>query len=347
MKVLSVIFTGPEQIEVQQVEEEFYPLGAHEVLVRTHYTLISAGTELACLSGVEGWFGFPGTPGYASVGEVVDVGAGVTALAKGDSVYSMGGHKQYQLIDTANPRGLCVKVPDGMDLSRAVFARLACVAFTALRISNIELGDYVAVLGLGVVGNFAAQLAALQGGRVIGLDLSERRVKLARDCGIADALVLDPATIETEIDSITQGQGVAALIEATGNPRALPPALSLVGRYGEVILLGTPRGAYQTDLTEVLSRVHLDGFGNLTFKGAHEWRYPVGPSPFVKHSIERNALIALDLIRSGDLRVAPILSHILPPDEAESAYQGLKQRKDDYIGVVFDWTDVPATVGIG
>ena len=144
-----------------------------------------------------------------------------------------------------------------MNLAQAVFTRMVCVAFTALRISTIELGDFVAVTGLGLVGNFAAQLASLQGGRVIGLDLSARRVELARECGIDHALVIDPAAIESDVAAITGGAGVTTLIEATGNPRALPPALPLLGRYGEVILLGTPRGAYQTDLTAVLRHVHL------------------------------------------------------------------------------------------
>jgi len=340
MKNTSVLFTGPNQVEVRAIEGDFLPLGEHEALIRTRYSLISAGTELACLSGVEAWFSFPQTPGYASIGEVVDVGASVSAVSPGDIVYSMGGHCQYQRLDTANPRALCVKAPPGMNLAQAVFTRMICVAFTALRISTIELGDHVAVTGLGLVGNFAAQLAALQGGRVIGLDLSPRRVELARECGIAYALVIDPAAIKADVAAITRGAGVTTLIEATGNPRALPLALPLVGRFGEVILLGTPRGAYETDLTEVLRHVHLDGLGNVTFKGAHEWRYPVPRNAFVKHSIRRNAELALRLIRSGELQVAPLHSHTLKPEQAEEAYQGLKHKKDEYIGVVFDWTDV-------
>ena len=340
MKNTSVLFTGPDRVELSRVDSDFLPLGDHDLLIRTHYSLISAGTELACLSGVEAWFSFPGTPGYASIGEVIDVGASVGDISPGDIVYSMGGHQQYQRLDSSNPRALCVKVPAGMNLAQAVFTRMVCVAFTALRVSSIELGDTVAVTGLGLVGNFAAQLAALQGGRVIGLDLSGRRVELARACGIDHALELNPATLEQDVAAITDGAGVTTLIEATGNPRALPPALPLVGRYGEVILLGTPRGSYQTDLTEVLRHVHLDGLGNVTFKGAHEWRYPVPRDAFVKHSIRRNAELTLELIRAGELQVAPLHTHTLKPEQAEQAYHGLKNQKDDYIGVVFDWTDV-------
>ena len=340
MKITSVLFTGPDRVEVRQLEHDVGQLGAHEVLVRTHFSLISAATELACLGGGQAWFSFPATPGYASVGEVVEAGESVTAVSPGDMVYNWGGHKQYHVIDTARPRGMCMKVPDELPLPMVPFTRMVTVAMTALRISTIELGDFVGVVGLGSVGNFAAQLAGLQGGRVIGLDLSEGRVELARRCGVPHALVIDRATIAAEVDEITARQGVTTLIEATGVPAALPDALPIVGRYGEVILLGTPRGVFETDLTSVLDYVHLHGHGNVTFKGAHEWRYPVARDPFVKHSMERNSEIALDLIRSGGLQVTPLHTHTLSPYEAEKGYRGLQREKDEYIGVVFDWTNV-------
>ena len=340
MKNSSVLFTAPGQVELAEVESDFSPLGDHEVLTRTRYSLVSAGTELACLAGVENWFNFPATPGYTSVGEVVELGARVEGIAPGDMIYSWGGHRQYNLVDTADAGKICVKVPAGLPLPLVPFTRMITVAMTALRTSNIELGDFVGVVGLGLVGNFAAQLAGLQGGEVIGLDLSEERVALAQQCGLAHALTIAPGTIAAQVAEITQRQGVTTLIEATGNPRALPTVLPLLGRYGEVILLGTPRGAFSSDLTDVLGYVHLNGRGNQTFKGAHEWRYPVARDPFVKHSIQRNSEIALNLMGSGKLQVKPLHTHTLIPAEAESAYRGLQQQKDDFIGVVFDWTDV-------
>ena len=340
MKTTSVMFTGPEQVEVWQLEEDIGPLGAHDVLVKTEYSLVSAATELACLSGSQAWFPFPATPGYAAVGEVVDVGEKVSALSPGDKVFYWGGHKQYNVIDTSNPRQICIKAPDGIPLPLAPFTRMITVAMTALRISTIELGDFVGVVGLGSVGNFAAQLAGLQGGRVIGLDLSAGRVELAQSCGVPHALVIDRATIAAKVDELTGNQGVTTLIEATGVPAALPDALPIVGRYGEVILLGTPRGVFETDLTSVLDYIHLHGHGNVTFKGAHEWRYPVARDPFVKHSLERNSEIALELMRSGSLQVAPLHTHTLSPYEAEKGYRGLQREKDSYVGVVFDWTNL-------
>ncbi len=340
MKNKSIVFTGCDQVEVRELEENLEKLQAHEVLVKTSFSLVSAGTELTCLAGVESWFSFPSTPGYTSVGEVLKVGDQVAGVAPGDVVYTWGGHRQFNRVNLAKPDSICLPVPAGIALPLVPFARMITIALTALRVSNIELGDYVAVIGLGLVGNFAAQLARLQGGRVIGLDHNLGRVALLADCGVKNALVMEKPSALGKVAEITNQRGVGTLIEASGRTGALMDGLPLVGRYGEVILVGIVRGDYETNLTDVLDYIHLDSCGNVTFKGAHEWRYPVARDPFVKHSIERNSEIALDLIRSGDLQVAPLLSHTLSPYQAAEAYHGLKTRKNEFIGVVFDWTSV-------
>lgn len=341
MENLSVLFTEANHVETRRIDDDIGQLRARDVLVKTHYSVISAATELACLSGSQGWFPFPGTPGYAAVGEVLEAGAEISDVAPGDMVHFWGGHKQYSLVDRTRPQSICLKLPDGLPPERAPFTRMAIIAMTSLRISNIELGDFVGVVGLGTVGNFAAQLAGLQGGTVIGLDLSAGRAERARACGIPHALVGDGASVAAEVQSITGGEGLSTLIEATGVPSALPPALPLVGAYGEAILLGTPRGVFEADLTSsLLDYVHLHGHGNITCKGAHEWRYPVARDPYVKHSMERNSVIAMKLIASGALKVAPLHTHTLSPEEAPRAYEGLKSARDEFVGVVFDWTGV-------
>ncbi len=338
MKNKSIVFTGCDQVEVQELEENLEQLQAREVIVKTSYSLVSAGTELTCLAGSESWFSFPSTPGYTSVGEVVKVGDQVVKVAPGDMVYTWGGHKQYNRINLARRESICIHVPDGIALPLVPFTRMITIALTALRVSDIELGDHVAVIGLGLVGNFAAQLARLQGGSVIGLDHNPGRVALAADCGIKNAIVIEKPFAAGKVDEITDQRGVTTLIEASGRPGAILDGLPLVGRYGEVILVGIVRGAHQTNLTHLLDFIHLDPLGNVTFKGAHEWRYPVARDPFVKHSIERNSEIAMDLIRAGDLQVAPLHTHTLSPYEAEKGYRGLQREKDSYVGVVFDWT---------
>lgn len=347
MRNQKVVAVEPWRVELQAEDLEAGALKPRELLVRKRLTLISAGTELACISGNEYWFKLPGVPGYAAVSEVVDKGANVSGFEVGDIVFHHGKHSLYEVLSLGQGIGagpgsgpLVLKVPDGLDLLQAIFARMATVAMTALRVSRIELGDCVAVTGLGLVGNLAAQLARLQGGKVIGVDISQGRIELARSCGIERLVWAGEHDVIERVKALSDGLGVSTLIEATGLSQVLVDSLPFVARYGEVILLGSPRAPYQSDVTDLLNYVHLLPKGSLTFHGAHEWRYPVKPDPFVKHSIERNTQIALDLIRRGELRVEPLLSHVFDPRDAQQAYDGLRSKRDTYCGVVFDWTKI-------
>ncbi|SFJ14014.1 Threonine dehydrogenase [Paenibacillus sp. UNC496MF] len=330
-----IVFASPWVAEVRERREDVPALGRGQAWVRKLYTLISPGTELACLSGHESWFDLPGVPGYASVSEVLQVGEGVQGFAAGDVVFHYGDHSAYQAVDTNH---VFVKAPKAVPLQWVPFVRMANVAFTSLRVSSIELGDAVAVTGLGLVGNMAAQLAKLQGANVIGIDLSRQRLKQAEACGIDHVLFAGDGDVRDRVSDLTGGEGVSALIEATGVPQAAVDALPLIAKYGELILLGSPRSAYKTDVTDVLNYVHLDGRGCITFKGAHEWRFPVRRDPFVKHSLARNSAVVLDLIGRGRLKIEPLISHVLKPEEAAGAYLGLRDDKDRYSGVLFDWS---------
>jgi threonine dehydrogenase-like Zn-dependent dehydrogenase len=132
--------------------------------------------------------------------------------------------------------------------------------------------------------------------------------------------------------------GVHTLIEATGIAQVAYDMLPAIGYQGEIIFLGTPRGEAQGNLADVFCYSHLDERGSITFKGAHEWRYPVGVNKFVKHSFERNTQIALELITQGKLHVENMVSHIITPDKAGETYLSMSKNMDDYLGVVIDWT---------
>ncbi|WP_435165874.1 zinc-dependent alcohol dehydrogenase [Paenibacillus glycanilyticus] len=329
-----VVFTAPWQVEFHEDAFHIAKLGERELLVKKRFTLISPGTELACLSGNEGWFAMPGIPGYSSVSEVIGIGEEVQGFKPGDYVFHYGDHSLYSVIPSG---GILLKAPSDLPLHWVPFTRMASVAITSIRVSEIELGDYVAVTGLGLVGNMAAQLASLQGASVIGIDLSGPRLEAATASGIGHALPSDPKVHE-HINEITGGKGVSTLIDATGIPKVVTEGLPWVAKYGEVVLLGSPRGEYQGNITELLNYIHLDGQGCLTFKGAHEWRFPVEPDAFVKHSLTRNSQIVFELMKRKKLAIEPLISHILKPEQAVQAYEGLRNDKDHYHGVLFDWS---------
>ncbi|KRE70105.1 zinc-dependent alcohol dehydrogenase [Paenibacillus sp. Soil750] len=330
-----VIFLSPWQVET--VEENFSgQIGVEEVLVKKLYTLISPGTELAMLSGNEAWFQMPGIPGYAAVSEIVEVGAGVTGFTSGDIVFHYGTHSKYEVVSI---RGTFLKVPKNLDLKWVPFTRMATVATTAIRVSNIEFGDYVSVTGLGLIGNMAAQLAQAQGATVIGIDLSVERLRIAEQCGVIYGLNGGQDSVKEQIADITHGKGVSTHIEATGVPQVAIQSLPYIAKLGEIIFLGSPRGEYNTDVTDVLNYCHLYGRGCITFKGAHEWRYPIEANEFVKHSLVRNSSIIFEMMKQRRLQIEPLISHVLKPEEAKKAYEGLRLNKDQYSGVLFDWSE--------
>lgn len=338
MKNKQIVFTAPWKVELLVDELSYNPpvLQPGQALVKKRYTLISPGTELACLSGGEGWFSMPGIPGYAAVSEVVALGEETAGIAVGDLIFHYGKHCLYEVVPTS---GVFLKAPANMDLRLIPFTRLATVAMTAIRVSQIELGDTIAVTGLGLVGNMASQLAKLQGANVIGIDLSEARLKLAGQCGLYLGLSAADGDVVSQIRKATSGVGVSTLIEATGVPKVAVDSLPMIAQFGELIFLGSPRGEYTVNVTDVFNYSHLIGKGAITFKGAHEWRYPLEPDNYVKHSLVRNSNVVLELIRSNRLVIEPLISHIMKPEEAAVAYEGLRLHKDRYHGVLFDWSE--------
>lgn len=311
----------------------------HHVVLRTMYTLISAGTDIACLSGNESWFKLPATPGYTAVSEVVAVGREVTDLVPGDKVYHFGSNRQYQIVRDSE---LLIQLPGNVDERLVPFTRMATIAMTAIRMVPVELGDSVAVTGLGLVGNFAVQLAKLSGAKVIAIDPSEKRRELAMRCGADHALDPTQCNAVEQVLRLTDEQGVNAMIEATGMSSVIAQSLPMITRYGQMVLLGSPRAEFVTDITPLYRQSH-DG-QCITIKGASEWRLPVKMDKHVKHSIERNSRIVLDLIAQEKLQVAPLLTHTMLPKQAAEAYHGVRTDKDRYLGVVFDWCSESAVI---
>lgn len=336
MKNKSIIFDKP--FNAIFGEEDFdITLKSGEVLVRTERSVVSPGTELAIYRGTEGWAPLPFKPGYASAGIIENIGSEVKDWKVGDKVYSYSPHKVYSKVST---NSILAKIPDNSDLEEIAFARMAAISMSALRVSPPELGDYVVVQGLGLVGNFAAQLFTLSGANVIGIDVCPARLAMAKACGVRFQIDPEKENARDQVLSITGGKGANTVVEATGIPSMVATALGLAGKLGDVVLLGSPRGKYEADITELLNKVHLWGNGCVSLKGAHEWRYPLKPSEGCKHSIQRNCEIVLDRIATGALKVKPLITHVVSPSECQTIYQGLQNQKDKYIGVVFDWTKI-------
>jgi len=342
MKGKTIRVTDRFKVGLEEFEINEKTLGPTEALLKTHYTLISPGTELAIYTALDPdvykagtWCRYPFNPGYVSVGEVLKTGDAVSNVAEGDIVFTYSNHASIARVNVSET--ICVKLPPEVDEKETLFTRMATIAMTALRVSNGELGDNAAVLGLGLVGNMAAQLFTLAGMNVIGIDLIDERLKIAKRCGVKHVVNPSKENLREKVLELTGGEGCEVTVEAIGNPSTIETCCQITKRLGEVILLGSPRGIYNTNLTGILSYVHLWPRGCLTFKGAHEWRYPVHPKEGSKHSIERNTRIALHLIMEGKLKVKELLTHVIQPEAIKEAYEGLLNKKSEYLGVVINW----------
>jgi len=334
---LGVLLKGPKQVELER-EEISGEVSVNELLIRARYSLISPGTELALYTGTHIRFGYkderrwayPLYIGYATVGQVECVGEGVTAFSPGDWVFVEARHHRYVVVDPSE-RMVC-KLPSGMDLRAAPFAILATISNTAVQLSPPASGDTVAVLGLGLVGNLAGQLYHHAGAKVIGIDLIESRCAIARRCGFDQ--IINPQNLDllSEIQGATDGKGADIVIEATGSPSAVPTALSLARRRGQVILLGSTRGVVRE--LDVYSLIHHAG---RVVKGAHVSVFPRFETSGESYSRYVGLRQMLELIAHDELIISPLITDIVSPEDVQSAYENLLNRKESHLGVLIDW----------
>lgn len=330
-----VVITAPEVVELQTAELDETALKPNELLIKKYYSLISAGTETACRSGKELWFKLPGVPGYSGVGEVVAAGKQAKRFQIGDIVYYKGKHCEYEVVSEDD---LVIKIPDGTPLEYVPFVRMAAISSSAIRASNIEFGDDVAVIGQGLIGLTAMMEAKMQGARVIAVDPSEKRLAIAKQCGADETLNPNTVNVKEVIEQLTEKRMVTTLIDATGSSKVVCENIGNIAWGGELILLGSPRKPYEANVTELLQHIHQFRF-NVEVKGAHEMRYPLmGGNKFVKHSTERTSRILIEKLRDGSFPVKPLLTQKVRPEDAAEVYARIAAGDEEYLGVIFDWT---------
>jgi len=342
MQIRRALIRERNDVVMESLELDHEEPRAGEALLKTRASFISAGTELANYTGLDptvdepgAWNSYPWPPGYSNVSEVVAVGEGVTEVSEGDRVYTFGKHcSHYHFSGFGSD--LIVKVPDGLNDDTAAAARMAEVAITALQVSDVSLNDWVAVFGLGSVGNLCAQFFQLSGGRVIGVDPFEPRRNLAQKVGIEHVVGGSEGEVASAIAELTGDEGAHTTVDAVGDSRVIRQCANSTASFGEVIVLGSPRASIEGDLTDLTRPVHWKW---ITFKGALEWRIPLMPGRGIRHSTRGNLENIFDLIQRGRLKVGELISHRMDPENIKEAYDGLLNKKDEYWGVVLDWTN--------
>jgi len=307
-----------------------------QILVEARTTAISAGTEVANYrgittqrQGVTDWRANPYRPGYSLAGIVKAVAPGVEKFKVGDRVCGWGPHASLAWVEADRFE----LVPDEVGFDDAAMTSLCTIVLNGIRLAHLQLGESVAVVGAGLIGQLALQFARMSGARpVVSVDPIEPRRKLALDCG-ADAAV-DPSAADARkrVDELTGGQGFDVVFEATGSPDAFNPAIKLVRRQGRMVALGSTRGIVSE--FDLYGDLHLRG---VTLIGAHMTTAPEQETPYNRWTAGNNRKLALRLIRDEELRLNRLVSHRATADEAPGLFDRLANSREQYYGVLLRW----------
>ena len=347
MRAVQAVIVKPFQVEVREVE---LPSPApNQILVLTEASAVSAGTELAVYTGTHQWlldpklpdWKFPFRPGYSAAGIVAEVGKDVRGWQPGDRVSYPGNHASAELLTLGQERGRWWKLPAGLDADAAAWACISRYGFGASVRVGLTLGRSAAVLGLGVIGQFALRCLQAAGAYpVVGIDGVPMRREAAEAAGADHVIDSGAGPLREQLaKALGHSSGVEVVADATGIPDAVPTAMSLACDGGQVVVVGSPRGkAKDVNFYDDLHRRYIEvsgAHGNMLFEPAHTRLAGAWDINKAQHWL-------LASLASGRLSLAKLVTHRIQPTELGSAYEGLLKKKDEYLGTLVTWKDTPA-----
>ncbi len=342
VRARQAIILEPYKVGVREVE--LADPAPNQILIAAEYSGISAGTELAVYTGSHQWLKDPNLPdwkfpfksGYSAAGRVVKVGAEFPGgFQEGDRVSYPGNHASAELLTVGHERCRVWKMPDDLSFEKAAVAVIARYGLGASIRAGLTLGRSGAVLGLGIIGQFALRCMLAAGvSPVVGIDEVPMRRAAAKAAG-AD-FVIDPKAgdVKTQLHTLLGTKGAEIVADATGVPAAIPTAMSLACDAGQVIVVGSPRGkAAEVNFYDDLHRRYIEvsgAHGNMLFEPAHTRLAGAWDIHKAQHWLLRQ-------LASGRLSLAGLVTHTIAPEELGTAYEGLLKNKDEYLGVVMKW----------
>ena len=274
--------------------------------------------------------------GYCNVGNVCEVGNGVSDYNHGDRVISNGHHAQVVGV----PFNLCAKVPDNVSDDEAAFTVMGSIALQGIRLINPTLGETIAVTGLGLIGLITVQLLRANGCRVLGLDYDSDKLELAKQFG---AEVVDLSSEVNPLDFAryySRGYGIDAVVvtAATKSSEPIHQAALMCRKRGRIVLVGVTGLELSRDdfFKKELSFQVSASYGPGRYDTNYELKgndYPIG---FVRWTEQRNFVAVLDMISSGRLDVKPLISHRFNILEAVKAYDLLSAQTSS-LGILIEY----------
>ena len=337
MKRETVVIRGNGAVEME--EREIPQMVPNSVLVKIHAALISPGTEVSVIrQRREKAADDDIVLGYSCAGEIVEICGDARGLTVGQRVGCMsGGHVSHAVV----PVNLVVPLPDEVSYEEGCFLSLAATALQGVRRTDVKLGEYGTVLGLGIVGNLAAQLFRISGARVLGMEGMKLRLEIAERCGI-QTLDINAGDSEPAVKAWADPYGLDfSLIAFGGNAQAAFDSIHRCMKVsadghemGRITLLGGcsiefKGGAWSGNLDVRAS--------SRTGAGYHDKAWELGadyPAVFVQFTSQRNARELVRLIAERRLLVRPLITGEMALSQAAQAYDLLIEHPDRHMGII-------------
>jgi len=362
------------QINLEEVEQPALKRGG--VLVKTHFSVISAGTEGMKVR--EGKMSYLGkararpdqvkkvldtvrqqglaatyqkvmnkldslTPlGYSLSGEVIAVGEGAEEFCIGQRVACAGaGYANHAEINFI-PKNLVVPVPENVPMQHAAFATVGAIALQGYRQAEMQLGETACVIGLGLLGQLLVQILRAGGVHVIGVDLIEARCRLAESLGTKIALAPDHPSLISVVRRLTDGFGVDCVFLAAGGSSNAPVelAVQIARDRARIVDIGKIRLdlPWNEYYLKELDVRFSRSYGPGRYDPVYEEQGIDYPIGYVRWTERRNLASFLDLVAQGKVMLDAIVSSVRGFDEAEQVYQEMAEGKSDGLGTVFKYS---------
>jgi predicted dehydrogenase/threonine dehydrogenase-like Zn-dependent dehydrogenase len=343
------------------------------VLVRTAFSLISAGTErmkvqqsqmtlagkararpdqvrrvletlaregaVATYRKVMNQLKMPVALGYSLSGEVIEVGDGADSFRIGDRVACAGSSANHAEFNFA-PKNLCAKVPDGVSLEAAACTTVGSIALQGLRQANPQIGDVVVVLGLGLVGQFCVQLLIASGCKVLGIDIVPARRELATKLGAHAVSQPDRYDAWGRLAELGAGIGADIILLTASGSSPEPVRLSAELARDRACIVDIGRTAlelpWESFYEKELELRMSRSYGPGRYDPSYEERGVDYPAGYVRWTENRNMELFLDLVKNGQVHPEFLVSHRIPFAEAEKAYQLLLEDKSA-LGILLEY----------
>jgi len=329
-KSIAILFPEPNRAVIDEV-----PIpepGDGDVLVQIEYSSVSVGTERWCLTGRldvpgEAPLAFPHVPGYQASGVVLETGRAVKGLKPGDRVFSRncrapggewrgswwGGHVGLHVAE----EGAVIRLPPGVSLPEASGLMLAQVGYNGATKPPVTAGTVAAVIGDGLVGQYAGQVLRHRGARVLLSGLQPLRLQLAAQHSADEVFDASSGDFGSFVcERFPKGADVA--VETASSRRTVRQAIDLLAYGGHLVLNGFyPPPESQLDWHWLRTKELTAHF----------------PNSRTRERLEST----LRLIEQGAVRVEELVTHTVPLEKAPEIYTRLLGSDADFLGLVIDW----------